>query len=1150
MRSALLCIAALIVLATGCAESDETYALIRVENATPAVGPIDHVELQVSAGGRMATHQLMPATGALALPTSISLHADSAGPLDIVAIAHGGSAVLARGSVHATLVDGEVNRITVTLGRDSVEGDGGLDATLTASVAELQFGRVAVGQTSPVLSVEISNTGGQPSAALSVDLSTSLFTLASDGCKGSALASGEHCSIGVTMTPVSAEPIMGTLTVGGAVVVDLRGTGVDPGALTITPPSTIFPDTATGQITPPTIFTVKNAGALPLGNLDVKLTGPGSDQFSTGDNTCQNQGLAAQATCTVEVRFQPDAVGSAGASLEVSERGGVSNTATLMGRGVAPSTLSLAGSGALGAVEVGSASASPAVFTITNAGGAATGALTTALTGTHLADFTAVDGCGGSPLPSGMSCTVRITFNPRGRGDRTARLTVEGMPGGSVGADLTGRGLAPANLVLTPLSYDFGAITIGQPARQTFTLENQGDVAAPFTAPTVGAPYTLGTSATPCMSPLSGGASCSLEVVFTPTGTNVATGTLIIGGTALRATLSGRGVVAGQLVAGPTVGLDFPDTLLSVTSSSQRITVTNTGGSPTGSLSPAAIEGTGAAQFEVASDDCTGRSLAALASCDIMVRFHPTVRGNHGATLNVNASPGGQAIATLRGRGLAPGALALTPVTGFGAVAVGTTSPTRAVTVTNTGDVALTAPVALSRAGSHPGDFALSNTSACAVALAAGASCTANVVFTPTVTGTRSAEVAASAGAALAMTGVTGDGITQAALEVAPTAQSFGSIPRSTTGSEIVFTVTNRGQNTSGVPTVSLPGSDFRVTTSTCTTARAQNQTCEVRVVFQPQSTGPKTATLSISATPGGTAQATLTGTGQQPAQLSVQAPGPSHDFGQLETGNTGTRTFTISNSGEASTGMPSVASIGAPFARSTTCTTTLAPGGTCTVVVTFTPGSAGVTTGNIQITASPGGIASLSVTGTGVACLSNARCGGGTPFCDASSHSCRGCAGDAECSGLYGSSAPACSPAGTCVRCLTASHCGGGLQCDAGTYRCVECLSNDHCGGATPICNFGQTCQPCSDNSQCALKNPGTPYCVSGACKQCTSSTQCGSGEVCFSGFCQCSNPCTAGRCGLWTDCHGESVDCGDPCTGSLTCCPDSGRCTLPSSC
>ena len=88
------------------------------------------------------------------------------------------------------------------------------------------------------------------------------------------------------------------------------------------------------------------------------------------------------------------------------------------------------------------------------------------------------------------------------------------------------------------------------------------------------------------------------------------------------------------------------------------------------------------------------------------------------------------------------------------------------------------------------------------------------------------------------------------------------------------FTVTNTGTTTSGVPAASItevnnpiPGDPpgFAVTANTCTVALLPAGTCTVSVQFQPTSNAnpqPYTSVLHVTATPGGDAQAALTGTG------------------------------------------------------------------------------------------------------------------------------------------------------------------------------------------------------------------------------------------------------------------------------------------------
>lgn len=87
-------------------------------------------------------------------------------------------------------------------------------------------------------------------------------------------------------------------------------------------------------------------------------------------------------------------------------------------------------------------------------------------------------------------------------------------------------------------------------------------------------------------------------------------------------------------------------------------------------------------------------------------------------------------------------AVSLSPTSlSFGHQQVNTTSAVQTITLTNSGDAALTIN-SIRRSGPHSSDFAQSNTCpSSSSTLAAGASCTISVTFTPTATGSRSANV-------------------------------------------------------------------------------------------------------------------------------------------------------------------------------------------------------------------------------------------------------------------------------------------------------------------------------------------------------------------------------------------------------------------------
>src|SRR5262245_37504913 len=110
----------------------------------------------------------------------------------------------------------------------------------------------------------------------------------------------------------------------------------------------------------------------------------------------------------------------------------------------APEPASLTLSPTSGAFEgvVGGAASAAQMFKVTNEGGQASGPLAIRVSGANADDFDLnAGGCPGS-LAAGGSCDVAVTFSPAAVGDRAASLDVSADPGGSVSAELTGRGLS------------------------------------------------------------------------------------------------------------------------------------------------------------------------------------------------------------------------------------------------------------------------------------------------------------------------------------------------------------------------------------------------------------------------------------------------------------------------------------------------------------------------------------------------------------------------------------------------------------------------------------------------------------------------------------------------------------------------------------
>ena len=169
--------------------------------------------------------------------------------------------------------------------------------------------------------------------------------------------------------------------------------------------------------------------------------------------------------------------------------------------------------------------------------------------------------------------------------------------------------------------------------------------------------------------------------------------------------------------------LSFGSQIVSTTSAAKAVTLKN------GQSVALTISSIAASTNYAQSNNC-GTSLAAGASCKINVTFTPTATGTHTGTLTItdNASNSPQTV-SLTGTGVLPATL--TPASlAFGNQVVGISSASKAATLKNNQTSALTISSITTS-----GDYGQTN--ACGTSLAAGASCTINVTFTPTATGSR-----------------------------------------------------------------------------------------------------------------------------------------------------------------------------------------------------------------------------------------------------------------------------------------------------------------------------------------------------------------------------------------------------------------------------
>ncbi len=347
--------------------------------------------------------------------------------------------------------------------------------------------------------------------------------------------------------------------------------------------------------------------------------------------------------------------------------------------------------------------------------------------------------------------------------------------------------------------------------------------------------------------------------------------------------------------------------------------------------------------------------MAAGANCSFSISFAPTASGNPTGTVSVGYNTGTTTSSQqLYLSGSTPvNYVTLTPASyNFGSQTVNTTSAAQNFTLTNSYGSAITlSSITTSLADYTTGGNCPSSPST----LAANASCTVSVTFTPSTSGTRSATLTVNhtAPGSPASASLTGTGTTTAPLSsvtFTPASLSWGSIPVGQTSSTKTLTLTNN-QSTALTISSLATGSEFVQTATTCPTAPATvaaNGTCTVTLAFRPLAQGTRSDSLTVTDDgPNSPQTAALSGTGSLGPVIFSPT---SLAFPQTAAGsNSAVMTATLSNP-QSTAASISGFTINGPFTQTNNCPSSLAPSASCTVSVTFSPAAAGNQTGTVNV--------------------------------------------------------------------------------------------------------------------------------------------------------------------------------------------------------
>lgn len=598
---------------------------------------------------------------------------------------------------------------------------------------------------------------------------------------------------------------------------------------------------------------------------------------------------------------------------------------------------------------------------------------------------------GGSCTPSltvapGTNCTVKVTFSPATAGSTPGTLSIAGNASGSVG--LTGTG-TQGSFSFSPSPAAFPSTTVnGVSSPISIVVLNSGtaslSLSSTFASLTDSTNFHITGGTCTGTTILLPAQSCTIAVVFGPLSVANFSAHLNVFAGSITAfdILTGSGTA--QTVPASTITpttFTFPGTTtVGAISSIQTFTVLSTGTAPVAFRAPVATSTD--PEFNVlTSGSCPVNGFLAVgAPCTIDVSFQPTSAGTKNTTLTLNST--GSSSAALTATAAAPSAtMTVGPSSlGFPNTTKGTTSAALTLTIGNsgTGPFTFATPLGVT-SGGQAGDFAITGgTCSAAMIVNPGTNCTVFGSFTPSTNTLESTTLTiSSTGTTHVVVPLSGTG-TFPVGGVSPTSVNYGNVTIGTTSPAAALTISNTGnadlvfQTPIAVLGGSRPGSyAFGGSGTTCSSTVVAGSSCILTVTYTANRLSAETATLTLKSNVADIV-VSLSGAGIAATTAAVQGSPNPDNAGSVIQGVTGsTRTITILNSGNVTWQLASDTITGANAADfailGTTCSGDVAPGSSCNITYTFTPGGVGSRTATLNIgVAQDVGNYTLTVTNSG----------------------------------------------------------------------------------------------------------------------------------------------------------------------------------------
>ncbi|MHB8736344.1 MAG: choice-of-anchor D domain-containing protein, partial [Terriglobales bacterium] len=595
-------------------------------------------------------------------------------------------------------------------------------------------------------------------------------------------------------------------------------------------------------------------------------------------------------------------------------------------------------------------SSPPQTVTVRNIG-MQTGAVTNVRT---TGDFSQTNSCGS--LPPEASCAIQVTYTPSSATVSAASLSID-TDSSTIQIDIfLGSTGTASSLFLVATQMSFGDQFVGVNGfARLVTLTNVSGAPVSLGSPTVTGTFAVNDQ---CPAILAPDASCRMAVTFVPLANGSQVGTLTIphsgAGSPEQVTLRGVGHIVSDLGIAP-LNLDFGSPYLGTPTAPQTVTLTNVRATAL-PLGPFATSG------DFSQTNQCPASLAPAATCAVNVVFTATAVGDRTGTLSLaHSGVGSPQLVPLHGIG-APALSILPDIHDFEDQLVGTSSLPITFTATNNSQqLALTLMPPL-----VTGDFSLGQNS-CSGSLAPKGTCGAQVTFVPRATGSSSGTLSLTASDTGAPHTVIlkGRGVGSGIVSLSTSILNFAAQAKNTVSPPQTVTVTNTGSGTLNVASIGTGGTNFAATNN-CPASMAAAATCTVSVTFVPSTAGARTGVVKIDDDAAKSPHLIyLSGTGV--GSPAVLLP-PRADFpGQVLGSSSAPQTVTLQNSGDASLTIKSESVTGDFSLVTPDCVGSVYPGGTCHLILTFTPTTVGTRMGTVTVTDDAAGSPhTLSVSGQG----------------------------------------------------------------------------------------------------------------------------------------------------------------------------------------